>query len=146
MAQDVFVRVYESLGQFRQDAELSTWIYRIAVNTSLDALRRKKRKKRFAQLTSLFATSDEKEEIYLPADGNPEQDLEEKERKQVLDRAIERLPENQKNVLILSKYQGFSNKEIAGILSLSLSAVESLMHRAKKNLQKDLYNYFKTRL
>ncbi len=142
IAQEVFVQVYESLGHFREDAELSTWIYRIAVNKSLDFIRKKKRKKRFAQITSLFGFSEEKEEIVLPAHGNPHEDMEKKERKQVLDSAIAQIPENQQIVITLSKYEGFSNKEIAGIMKLSLSAVEALMHRAKKNLHKLLYDFY----
>jgi RNA polymerase sigma-70 factor (ECF subfamily) len=59
-----------------------------------------------------------------------------------LDFALNKLPENQKTVIILSKYQNFSNKEMADILSISISAVEALMHRAKKNLYKHLSNYF----
>ena len=128
--------------RFREDAELSTWIYRIAVNKSLDFLRRQKRKKRFAQLTSLFGIHEEKEEIVLPAEGNPQQELEDKERKQILDWAIEKLPENQKTAIILSKYEGFSNKEIASTMDMTLSAVEALIHRAKKNLEKKLTFYF----
>ena len=146
VAQDVFIQVYESLGHFREDAELSTWIYRIAVNKSLDFIRKKKRKKRFAQLTSLFGINEEKEEIVLPATDNPQQDLENKERKQVLDSALDQLPENQKTVIMLSKYEGFSNKEITEIIDLSLSAVEALMHRAKKNLQKLLHDYYEKNL
>ena len=142
VAQDVFIQVYESLDRFREESELSTWIYRIAVNKSLDFIRKKKRKKRLAQLTSLFGFNEDKEEIVLPANGNPQQDLEDKERKQILDRAIDELPENQKTAITLSKYEGFSNKEIAQIMDLSLSAVEALMHRAKQNLHKLLYEYF----
>ena len=142
LAQEVFIQVYESLSHFRVEAELSTWIYRIAVNKSLDFIRRKKRKKRFGQLTSLFGFNEEKGEIVIPANGNPQQDMEEKERKQVLDSALAKLPDNQKTVIMLSKYEEFRNKEIAEIMELSLSAVEALMHRAKKNLHKLLYDYY----
>jgi RNA polymerase sigma-70 factor, ECF subfamily len=142
MAQEVFIQVYESMGHFRKDAELSTWIYRIAVNKSLDFIRKKKRKKRFAQLSSLFGFNENDEEIVLPSGDNPQQNMEEKERKQLLDSALEKLPENQKTAITLSKYEGFSNKEIMEIMDLSLSAVEALMHRAKKNLNKILYIHF----
>ncbi|KAA3615850.1 MAG: RNA polymerase sigma factor [Calditrichaeota bacterium] len=142
VAQEVFIQVYESLTHFREEAELSTWIYRIAVNKSLDFIRKKKRKKRFAQLTSLFGFNEDNEEIILPADDNPQQDIEQKERKLVLDSALEQLPENQRTAITLSKYEGFSNKEIAEIMAMSISAVEALMHRAKKNLQKLLFNHF----
>jgi len=72
--------------------------------------------------------------------------MENKERKQILDAAVDRLPEKQKTAITLSKYEGFSNKEIAGIMDQSLSAVEALIHRAKKNLHKHLYNYFERQI
>jgi RNA polymerase sigma-70 factor (ECF subfamily) len=134
VTQEVFIQVYESLSHFRNESELSTWIYRIAVNKSLDFIRRKKRAKRFAKLISLFGFEETSKEIVLPVSGNPHTDLEDKERKQILDWAIDKLPEKQQTAIKLSKYEGFSNKEIAEIMELSLSAVEGLIHRAKKNL------------
>jgi RNA polymerase sigma-70 factor (ECF subfamily) len=59
VAQEVFVQVYESVGQFKGDSKVSTWIYRIAVTKSLDHLRKKKRKKRFAFMQSLFGVNEE---------------------------------------------------------------------------------------
>jgi RNA polymerase sigma-70 factor (ECF subfamily) len=59
VAQEVFIQVYESVGQFKGDSKFSTWIYRIAVTKSLDHLRKKKRKKRFAFLESLFGVNEE---------------------------------------------------------------------------------------
>jgi RNA polymerase sigma-70 factor (ECF subfamily) len=146
IAQEVFIQVYESMNHFREESQLSTWVYRIAVNKSLDFIRSKKRKKRFAQLTSLFRSDDEESTIEIPSYGTPEQELEEKERKKILDLAISKLPENQKTAIILSKYENFSNKEITDIMDLSLSAVEALMHRAKNNLQKQLKDYFEKHL
>jgi len=147
IAQEVFIQVYESMSHFREDSQISTWVYRIAVNKSLDFLRSRKRKKRFGQLTSLFRSTEEGEEIIdIPSHGTPEQELEDKERKEVLDWALIKLPNNQKTAIILSRYEGFSNKEITEIMNLSLSAVEALMHRARKNLQKQLHDYFEKHL
>ncbi|MBL1214370.1 MAG: RNA polymerase sigma factor [Ignavibacteriae bacterium] len=147
IAQEVFIQVYESMSHFREESQISTWVYRIAVNKSLDFLRSKKRKKRFGQLTSLFRSTEEGEEIIeIPSYGTPEQELEDKERKEILDWAIAKLPENQKTAIILSRYEGFSNKEITEIMNMSLSAVEALMFRAKKNLQKQLKDYFEKHL
>lgn len=142
VAQEVFIQVYESLSHFRAESELSTWIYRIAINKSLDFIRKKKRKKRFAQLTSLFGFGEEQDEIVLPSEDNPQRELEDRERRQILDAAIAKLPESQQTAIVLSKYEGFSNKEIASIMGVSLSAVEALIHRAKKNLHKQLYDHF----
>jgi len=143
IAQEVFIQIYESMSHFREEAQLSTWVYRIAVNKSLDFMRSRKRKKRFGQLTSLFRSTEEGEEIIeIPSYKTPEHELEDKERKEVLDWALAKLPDNQKTAIILSKYEGFSNKEITKIMNISLSAVEALMHRAKKNLKKQLHDYF----
>lgn len=142
LAQEVFIEVYRSIGHFREDAELSTWIYRIAVNKSQDFIRKQKRKKRFAFVLSLAGFGDEEKEVQLPASSNPHSDLEQKERIKILNQAIDSLPENQKVAITLSKYESFSNKEIADIMDTSVSAVESLVHRAKNNLHKKLYNYY----
>ena len=85
IAQEVFVQVYESMKSFREESQISTWIYRIAVNKSLDFLRKKNRKKRFAKLTSIFKYSDEEEKtIEIPVYNNPSRELEDKERNQIL--------------------------------------------------------------
>ncbi|RMD48162.1 MAG: sigma-70 family RNA polymerase sigma factor [Ignavibacteria bacterium] len=146
IAQEVFIQVYESMGKFRGDAELSTWIYKITVNKAIDFLRRKKRKKRFAQLTSIFGNDEEYEEVNIPSSSNPASDLETEQRKEILNMALDKLPENQRTAIILSRYEGFSNKEIAKIMSSSVSSVESLLHRAKKNLHKILYDYYEKKI
>lgn len=143
LAQDVFIQVFKSLSEFREESEMSTWIYRIAVNKSLDYIRKKKRRKRFAIILSLDNPDDFEREMDLPTDGDAQSHFENQERKKVLQNALEKLPENQKVAITLSKYDGFNNKEIAEILNVSLSSVEALIHRAKKNLHKRLYNYYK---
>jgi RNA polymerase sigma-70 factor, ECF subfamily len=145
LAQEVFIQIHESLAHFRQEAEISTWIYRIAVNKSLNFVRREKRKRRFAQFKSLFGAGEEEEEIVPGVGGNPQRDLEDRERSEILRRALESLPENQRTAITLSEYDDFSNKEIAEIMDLSLPAVEALIHRAKRNLHKQLYEYFEKR-
>ena len=73
----MFVEVYRSISHFRGDAKLSTWIYRIAVTRSLDAIRKKRRKKRFARIQRLFRTENgEEEEILIPHYDTPEKHLE----------------------------------------------------------------------
>ena len=146
IAQEVFVEVYRSIKHFREDAQLSTWIYRIAVNKSLDFVRKKNRKKRFGQIFHLFGTEEGDKELQLPSDEDPHADLEHQERIRILNRAIDALPETQKVAITLSKYEGLRNTEIANIMGTSLSAVESLIHRAKENLRKHLYSYYHEKL
>jgi len=141
IAQEVFIEIHQSIAGFRKDAKLSTWIYRIAVNKSLDHIRKKKRKKRFAQLVFLDST-DNNDVFEIPALDDPEKELEDSDRRKVLAYAINQLTKNQKIALTLSKFEQLSNKEVASVLDSSVSAVEALIHRAKTNLRKKLQHYF----
>ncbi|MEI7748337.1 MAG: RNA polymerase sigma factor [Chlorobiaceae bacterium] len=142
LAQDVFVEVFRSFEQFREEAKLSTWIYRIAVTKSLDHLRRLKRKKRFSSLKRVIGIGDPSDEIAAPLHDNPADACTDSERAGILLDALSTLPENQKTAFLLSKQEGYSNQEIADILKTSVSAVESLIHRAKKNLHDKLFIYY----
>jgi len=142
LAQDVFIEVFRSLEQFREEAKLSTWIYRIAVSKSLDHLRRLKRKKRFSSLKRVIGLDDPTEDIADSNSNNPSEALAGNEQSAILQEALNRLPESQKAAFLLSKQEGFSNLEIADILKVSVSAVESLVHRAKKSLHDKLYKYY----
>ncbi|MCP4402169.1 MAG: sigma-70 family RNA polymerase sigma factor [bacterium] len=143
IAQEVFLEVYKSIDSFREDAKLSTWIYRICVTKSLDFLRKRKRKKRFGRFKDLFGkTQDRIEQIPAPATANPQKHLEKQERAEILQQAVDSLAENQKIAITLNKYEGFSYQEVAEIMGASVSSVESLLHRAKKNLEKTLYRYY----
>lgn len=141
-AQDVFITAHQGLSSFKETAALSTWLYRIAVNRSIDMIRKKKRKKRFAPVKSLFGLEEEGKEVPAPEHYNPGETLEQSERMTILQEAIDSLPDNQRAVFTLSKCDGVGNKEISRIMNLSLSSVESLMHRAKRNLRKKLTAYF----
>ncbi len=139
-AQDVFIEVYRSVSKFRGDAKLSTWVYRIATTKSLELIRKQKRQKRFAFLRSL--TSKEGEELPLTNFEHPGLALEQKENAQVLFKAIEQLPDSQRVAFTLHKVEGLPYQEISEIMDTSLSSIESLMFRARKNLQKTLRNYY----
>ncbi len=138
ISQDVFVSVYESLETFRNEAKVSTWIYRITINKSLDFLKAKKRKKRFAFFTSLFYDSGAEVNHNFNNFDHPGVQMENKEGLKNLLKLIHELPENQKTVVILSKIEQKSQAEISEIMNLHIKAVESLMHRAKQNLLKKL--------
>lgn len=145
IAQEVFLEVYKSLDSFRKDARLSTWIYRICVTKSLDFLRKQKRKKRFGRFKHFFGKAEDHiEQIPSPAAENPQKQLEKQERAELLRQAVESLAENQRIAVTLNKYEGFSYQEVAEIMGTSVSSVESLLHRAKKNLHKKLHQYYAT--
>lgn len=137
IAQDVFIEVLFSIKSFKSESKLSTWLYRIAVNKSLDFIKMKNRKKRFAFLNP-FLNVDNEEVIQIESNETPQTILEQKENKKLILEAISRLPENQKAAIILAKMEGLSYLEIAEILKTSTSAVDSLIQRAKQNLKKYL--------
>lgn len=137
--QEVFSTVFLSVTDFKGDAKLSTWIYRIAVNKCQEHIRKKNRKKRFGFLTSI----DSSEKALLsPSFFHPGVELENKERSAMLFAAINRLPENQKLAFTLHKIEGVSYEEVAETMKTSVSSVESLLFRAKQNLKKSLGTYF----
>lgn len=146
IAQDVFVEVYKSYHTFKQEAKISTWIYRIAVNKSLDFIKRKNAKKRIAYLQSLFNREDEALPIADENMTNIEEDLASQEHKKALQKAMAKLPENQKIAITLNKFESLPSKEVAKIMDISLSSAESLIHRAKNNLKKYLYHYYKNNM
>jgi RNA polymerase sigma-70 factor (ECF subfamily) len=148
LTQEVFIEVYRSINYFRGGSKFSTWIYRIAVTKSLDYLKSQKRKKRFAVIKSLFVENDVEAEVKAIADleNNPLQKIEQEDRIKILSIALESLPEKQRVAFILNKYDELSYQEIADILGTTISSIESLIHRAKNNLRKKLYNYYKKHL
>ncbi len=146
VAQEVFFQVYKSAGKFRQEAKLSTWLYRIAVNRSLNFVRDNKRFRWLESLGSLLE-DDRKRVTDVPASDSdrPDLTLEKKERNMVIQEAIDSLPRKQRAAFVLHRYEGLSYQEIAEVLGRSLSSVESLIHRAKSNLQRKLVRYVKER-
>ena len=142
IAQDVCVEILESLSQFKKNASLSTWIYRVTVNKSLNFVRKNKRKQLVNQFETFFHRADGNASSMTSEPSVNDNSYEDKERKQILDNAINSLPENQKTAFILSKYEELSYKEITEIMNLSLASVESLLQRAKQNLQKKLIVQF----
>lgn len=144
IAQDVFVEVYRNIQHFRSDAKLSTWLYRIAVNRSLNHIRDNKKHK---WLQSFENEGEAKNSQFFQVESSnadqPGYDMENKQRAAILYDAINSLPENQKVAFTLNKYEDLSYQEIADVMEISISSVESLLFRAKKNLQKKLYKCYK---
>ena len=141
IAQEVFVQVYQSVGSFKGDSKFSTWLYRITVTKSLDLERRKKRKKRFAFVKSLFG-DDNQVQVHPPDFQHPGVKLDKKEDAAILMGAIKKLPENQRIAFTLHKVEGLSYQEVSDVMQASISSVESLMHRAKTNLRKMLEDHY----
>ncbi|MGB5005527.1 MAG: RNA polymerase sigma factor [Ferruginibacter sp.] len=141
ITQEVFIQVYQSISSFKSDSKFSTWLYRIAVSKALDHEKKKKRKKRFGFVQSLFG-GDGEEQVHPVEFDHPGIQAEKKESAAALFRALKQIPDNQRIVFSLHKLEGQSNREIAAIMNTSLQAVESLMSRAKASLKKELNDYY----
>jgi len=140
ITQEVFIEIFRSIKNFKQDSKLFTWIYRITITKSFEFIRHKNRKKRFAFMNYLLP---EHNEIKSEDFNHPGVEIENKERAVILFNAIRKLSENQRIAFTLSKIDGLEYKEIADIMKTSLSSVESLIFRAKENLKKLLHRYYK---
>lgn len=144
IAQEVFVEVFNSIGKFKGNSKLSTWIYRIATNKCLEFIRKRNTKKRFGFMQSITGNAIPVDKTsYFTEMNHPGIILENKEKSETLFHSINQLPEAQKVVFTLHKVDGKSYQEISDITEKSVSSVESLMFRAKKNLQKLLENFYK---
>jgi RNA polymerase sigma-70 factor (ECF subfamily) len=142
LSQEVFLEIFRSISRFKKKSSLSTWIYRITVNKSLDHLRKQKRKKILQQMRTFMQVSNDGTIKHNNELQTVDTINDDKEKRKIFDTAVNSLPENQKIAFILNKYDEMAYKEIAEIMNLSLSSVESLIHRAKLNLQNKLVNYF----
>ncbi|MGM0529507.1 MAG: RNA polymerase sigma factor [Bacteroidota bacterium] len=140
LAQDVFVEIFKSIRRFRGQSSLSTWIYRIAVNKSLNFIRDRKRGdyNDYKKVTDLGGNDS--------GEYSADQKLVQEEHSEALHSAIDSLPEAQRTAFVLSKYEDMKYSEIADVMKTSISSVESLLFRAKKNLQSKLFNYYKRNL
>ncbi len=135
--QDVFVRIFSSLEQFRRESSLKTWIYRIAVNTCLQLIRRRKLE-RIVSLDFLEQTDKRKKEPALTCPDQVGDDLELAQVQRLVKKAIDGLPPRQRSALVLQRYEGLALDEIAMSMGIGRGAVESLLHRAKAGLAEKL--------
>lgn len=139
ITQDVFIEVYEGLENFRKEANLSTWIYRITVNKSLDLLKKQRRAKNGGLLKRIFSVNENEEPASFE---HPGVQLDNKESAKALFRALKKIPQNQQVAFTLNKIEGLNYRETADVMETSVEAVESLLSRAKNNLRKHLENYY----
>lgn len=145
ITQDVFLEIYHSAASFKFESSVSTWVYRITINKSLDHLRHRNRKKRFGFLISIFQNEAGKLNIDIPHFNHPGVALENKEMAADLFRAIAQLSENQRTAFVLSQVELLPQREISEVMKVSEKAVESLIQRAKANLKIELEKFYPER-
>jgi RNA polymerase sigma-70 factor, ECF subfamily len=133
-AQEVFVKMYRSLDTFRGESKLSTWIYRVAYNTALDAARSRKRKRNVQHHISSgesgFDIPDERE--------NPESKTLVREQESMIQTALLKVPADQRSVVVLCDIEGRSYEEIALIAGISTGTVKSRIARGREKLREIL--------
>jgi RNA polymerase sigma-70 factor, ECF subfamily len=141
LAQEAFLRVWQAANGYKPSSRFTTWMYRIVANLCLDELKSAWRKRLvlFHAFTSDDSRSDD-EGVGDFSDGapSPEDLVLSKERSDRVAHALKSLPRTQRLALILNRYDGLSYDEIAKVLGCSVSAVDSLLVRGKRNLQKQL--------
>jgi len=141
LTQEVFLRVWKSAGTYRPDAKFTTWLYRVAANLCINKQRALHLKKWLA-VSQFYKPNRNSEETYIPAEGaeptTAEDHLIIAEQSRHLLSALNNLPASQRLAIVLNIYHEKSYREISQIMERSVSAVESLLIRAKKNLRKKL--------
>ena len=139
LTQEAFVEAFMNIDNFNEKAKFSTWLYRIAINKALNHRRFWKAKKRLGTVLSIFNLSPVDD---APDFVHPAVLLEQKEQSEQLFKAIDALPDKQRTAFVLRQSDDLSYAEIAEVMQTSIPSVESLLFRAKQNLQRILKNNF----
>ena len=139
--QETFIQVHGSIGSFKGESKLSTWVHKIAIRKALEKLRKRKTRQRIQAIIPWWMP-DEKRSVDV-VEMNPGIAAENKEKATALFKAIDQLPENQKLAFTLIRVQGMKHDEVTEIMGLGVKAIESLLSRAKENLKQHLEKYYK---
>lgn len=129
VAMDAFAKIYESKQSYKPQAKFSTYLYRVVVNGCLNVAKRRRTVKQESLDESTVGAS---------ADLDPEVQLERAETSRRVQDAVLSLPANQRMALVLTQYEQMSYAAAAEVMRVSVKALESLLHRAKRNLRKSL--------
>jgi RNA polymerase sigma-70 factor (ECF subfamily) len=135
---EAFVRVYTALPRFRRDSQFSTWLFRIVTNCFLDA-KKKENRRPTDQLEDAWLDADARSTIVQP--DSPEETSEKAEREEIMSRAISKLPEYQRAMIVMFHIENLSYEEIAGTLDLPVGTVKSRLNRARLALREILEPY-----
>lgn len=140
ISQQVFLRIWRNAKRYRPDAKFTTYLFTITRNLVFNETRRRGRKK---EVSSEEREENSQYQIADSPDRRPDAELLQAELRQAVDAAIAALPEMQRMAVILRRYEQLSYEEIAGVLQLSVSAVKSLLFRARSTLSESLGGYLR---
>ncbi len=140
LVQETFLNAYRGFSHFRGDARVSTWLYTIASRACMRMRRKRKGEpERELSLEEFIPTSDGEFRLQIPVEGlNPEQAFQNKELREALDQAIQKLPKKYRMTLVLRDMEGLSAKEVGTIMGANERAVKSRLHRARLFVRKEL--------
>jgi len=138
IAQEVFLRVFKTAKEYRSLSSFKTWLFKIATNLCLNELRDNKL---YRNTIDIFELNEAGFVALAAKCPSPAREMENRELSFILKKALKSLPEKQRVALLLHKYSGFSYLEISQMMNCSISAVESLIHRARQSLKKQLTPY-----
>ncbi len=143
ITQEVFIEVFLSVHKFKKEAKLSTWLYRVSVNKTLNYIRDNKKRSFIRNIENYFTRKEDNFSENVICDSQHSEDLDiQEERIQILHKSINALSKNQKIAFTLSKLENLSYQQISEVMNLSLSSVEGLIHRAKHNVQNKILGYY----
>ena len=140
LVQETFLNAYKGLKDFRGEAKVSTWLYTIASRACLRLRRRRKGEPDHElSLDEFVPTSEGEFRLQIPVEGlSPEEALQNKELRQALDQAIDKLPQKYRMALVLCDMEGLSAKEVGTIMDVNERAVKSRLHRARLFVRREL--------
>ena len=144
ITQDVFIKIYEKKVKFDPKSKFSTWLYRVTINASLDSLRHRKKGAYSLNEEIKSEEGDKRTHLETLADPNassPVKNVEQNEMKLIVQRAIDRLPDKLRAVLLMFQFQELPYREIAQILGISEKAVERRICHAREALRETLSKY-----
>jgi len=140
LVQETFLNAYRGFRSFRGDAQVSTWLYTIASRACMRMRRKRKGEPdRELSLDEFVPTSEGEFRLQIPMDGlTPEEAFQNKELREALDQAIQKLPKKYRMTLVLRDMEGLSAKEVGAIMGATERAVKSRLHRARLFVRREL--------
>jgi RNA polymerase sigma-70 factor, ECF subfamily len=137
VTQEVFVKAYRAMNNFRGDAQFYTWLYRIAINTAKNFLVAKSRRPPDTDI-DVDEREFSEQSVVISEESNPEDQLSGEQLKQVLQRALEDLPEELRVALMLREFDGLSYDEIAQVMDCPVGTVRSRIFRGRESIEKSI--------
>jgi len=141
VAQDAFLKVYDSIDKFRMDSSFETWLYRIVVNMSINLVKSRRRRRECVYTKDVDSEVVPDVRYEAESKGNPSVNAEKQELREWVTKAVDSLPVHHRTVVILHEFEGLTHSEIASILKCSEGTVRSRLHYARKRLRELLKPY-----